>query len=328
MWMNRPTVTRLTDIFTMTDGIFAAIATTPYVPPWQSTDIKHLDIAYYTHSGDKIAGSLPLKIKGSQTVLTAADKTELANVVLSIYGDAWKKIWETYIQEYGLLDNTDVHEEYTEKTTYTGNYNKSLSDTYGHTVESSGATSDGGSSSDTKTTTYNSKESRDLAAHDTGTDGTTAQTTFGKHVDTTAENNTSVYAFNSDAASPSDKGNATGSESHSGVDTTQTDLTRDLKHTDTGDITHSGTDTDTINHTRELSGTATGTETHSGTDDHKDEGTDAHTNNITHTLTRRGNIGVTTAQQMLTQERQLRMDNFIFNYVFPDLDRLLCLQVY
>jgi hypothetical protein len=47
-----------------------------------------------------------------------------------------------------------------------------------------------------------------------------------------------------------------------------------------------------------------------------------------YTLTRRGNIGVTTSQQMLQSERDLWVWNFFRDVVFPDLDYILTIPVY
>ena len=46
------------------------------------------------------------------------------------------------------------------------------------------------------------------------------------------------------------------------------------------------------------------------------------------TLTRAGNIGVMSAQQMATQEIALWAWNFFRDVVFPDLDYLLTLPIY
>ena len=54
-------------------------------------------------------------------------------------------------------------------------------------------------------------------------------------------------------------------------------------------------------------------------------------NTITHTgteeLTRSGNIGVTTSQQMLESEFKVRQYDF-YKQVFNDIDTILCLSVY
>lgn len=54
---------------------------------------------------------------------------------------------------------------------------------------------------------------------------------------------------------------------------------------------------------------------------------DTKTNTGTESLTRHGNIGVTTSQQMLESEIKLRQYNFI-EEVFKDIDSILCLKVY
>ena len=59
-------------------------------------------------------------------------------------------------------------------------------------------------------------------------------------------------------------------------------------------------------------------------------------NNIEHTLetetgtrglTRSGNIGVTTSQQMLTAEFEVRKYDF-FKTIYNDIDKILCLKIY
>lgn len=70
----------------------------------------------------------------------------------------------------------------------------------------------------------------------------------------------------------------------------------------------------------------TNTITNSGTVDYEDSGSDTHTRN--YELSRRGNIGVTTSQQMLQSERDLWIWNFFRDVVFPDVDQILTLRIY
>lgn len=56
-------------------------------------------------------------------------------------------------------------------------------------------------------------------------------------------------------------------------------------------------------------------------------GSDSDTGNVKRTLTQHGNIGVTTSQQMIESEIELRKHNF-FEIVFSDIDKYLTLQVY
>lgn len=51
-------------------------------------------------------------------------------------------------------------------------------------------------------------------------------------------------------------------------------------------------------------------------------------NTGTKTLTRHGNIGVTTNQQMINQEIELRNNANFVNILFDDVDSILCLLVY
>ena len=65
------------------------------------------------------------------------------------------------------------------------------------------------------------------------------------------------------------------------------------------------------------------TSTDGGTDSiTKDE-----TTNLNHTLTRSGNIGVTTTQQMITSEREVWRWKF-YDELFKDLDAILTLKIY
>ena len=74
-----------------------------------------------------------------------------------------------------------------------------------------------------------------------------------------------------------------------------------------------GTNTDNITNTSDLTDTETGTDTTAG--------------NNTRKLTRTGNIGTNTFQNLLQQERNLWMYNF-FERVFKDVDSILTIPIY
>ena len=120
----------------------------------------------------------------------------------------------------------------------------------------------------------------------------------------TDTSNNAVYGFNSSNASPT----GTSTNAQTGTNT----VTR--SGTDT--TTHTGSDTMTHNTTDRNTGTVTDADT----------GTDTHTRN--YKLTRSGNVGVTTSQQMIQSQRDLYMWNLFYNVVFPDIDRVLTLSVY
>ena len=76
----------------------------------------------------------------------------------------------------------------------------------------------------------------------------------------------------------------------------------------------------------EASDTGSGETSRTGSVTDRDSGEDTHTRN--YTLTRSGNIGVTTSQQMLQSERDLWKWNYFRDVVFPDLDKVLTMQIY
>ena len=112
------------------------------------------------------------------------------------------------------------------------------------------------------------------------------------------EDNTSndIYGFNSSDASPADKVDKTVSDDNT--------RTYNTVETDTGTETTANT----------------------GTQTEADTGSDTQTRN--YTLTRSGNIGVTTSQQMLQSERDLWIWNFFNDVVYPDIDRILTIDIY
>lgn len=140
----------------------------------------------------------------------------------------------------------------------------------------------------------------------TGTVSTTHTGTQGTS-DTSSASGTSsgssdrgLYGFNS-SESVGDSTDATESE---------TTTTATGSSTRTDNLTDSRTDNTTHTRTDNLS------ESESGT--HSD----------TRTLTRSGNIGVTTSQQMIEAERELNKWNYFYNIVFPSVDKVLTICTY
>lgn len=136
-----------------------------------------------------------------------------------------------------------------------------------------------------------------ITGNDTTTDTGTVSTNGTTGTDRTVNND--IFGFNSSDPSNADK--------QTGNDTTtasQTE-TRNLS----SELSHNTTDTET----RNLADSRTGNEKTNGT--------------VTHTVHRHGNIGVTTSQQMLEEERKL-WNWYFYEYVFKDLDRYLTISVY
>lgn len=161
--------------------------------------------------------------------------------------------------------------------------------------------------------TENSTRTPDLTKGDTGTVQTTGQDkrtpnltrngtgTVNDNGSATNNNQNGIWGFNSSTSVPSDMSD--------GTSTNENTTTRDLTETETGTDTTDHTNTDTYNR----SYTETGTDTTAGTSSRK--------------LTRTGNIGTNTFQNLLQQERNIWMYDF-FEQVFKDVDSVLTIPIY
>lgn len=161
--------------------------------------------------------------------------------------------------------------------------------------------------------TENSTRTPDLTKGDTGTVQTTGQDnrtpnltktnigTVKNDGSATNANQNGIWGFNSSESVPSDMsdGRATNSNTTTGG----------LSETETGTDTTDHTNTDTYNRRY----TETGTDTTAGTSSRK--------------LTRTGNIGTNTFQNLLQQERNIWMYDF-FEQVFKDVDSVLTIPIY
>lgn len=146
-------------------------------------------------------------------------------------------------------------------------------------------------------TTENSSLTRDVDNTVTHgkTDTTTNNLTNTENGETTVERE--VAAFNSSEYVPSEH-------------TTENITNHITTNTGTQAVVSSGSDTDNTDISEEI---------HRGV-------SDTHTRN--YTLTRSGNIGVTSSQQLIESERNLWLWNFFENVVFPDIDHALTLPYY
>lgn len=153
----------------------------------------------------------------------------------------------------------------------------------------------------------------DLTKGDTGTVQTTGQDTRTPNLTRngtgtvkdegsgTSNNQNGIWGFNSSESVPSDMSD--------GRATNNNTTTRDLTDTETGTDTTDHTNTDTYNR----SYTETGTDTTAGKSSRK--------------LTRTGNIGTNTFQNLLQQERNIWMYDF-FEQIFKDVDSVLTIPIY
>lgn len=233
------------------DGVFTDLDS--FDVPWKSeeetyTDFRNsLNYTYHgNHSGDKNISPVVYNFLKNETE-NAREK--LANMLFTIYGENWRKLWEALQIEYNPLNNYDMVENETPaEVTHT------------------------------------------IAPAETTETVTPAETTVeSKPAKTITENE--VSAFNSTSYEDSNKTTITGDTNDKGVDA----FTVDTAGTNKLEVDTAGSDVFTVQNER--------------------------------TLTRSGNIGVTTSQQMLESEIKLRKWTF-FNSVFNDIDNILTLSIY
>lgn len=153
----------------------------------------------------------------------------------------------------------------------------------------------------------------DLTKGDTGTVQTSGQDTRTPNLTKTGTgtvkddgsatntNQNGLWGFNSQTSVPSDMAD--------GSATSENTTTRDLTEKETGTDTTSRTNTDTYNR------------------QYTEKGTDTKADLSSRKLTRTGNIGTNTFQNLLQQERNIWMYNF-FEQVFKDVDSVLTIPIY
>ena len=305
-----------------------------------------LDELYAARSYEKYAGRLIKRFAGTDA-LTQADVDHLAMNVIALFFDKWCKEWRTRSIEYNPIDNYNMTEIMSddEKVTEYGRTN-TRTDNLQHTTS--------GSETETKNlttlNTQNLSEAETKNLSDAETKNLTETTT--PNLTTTEERH--INGFNSSASIGVPDGNtttqATGTNTvnNTGTDTTLSTGTDTTLKTGTETVDQTGTDTtqqtgtDTMLHTGTdttlRTGTdkidETGTDGYSRTGSASDTGTETHalsgsdTETRNYELTRQGNIGVTTTQQMLQSERDLWKWNYFTEVVFPDLDSVFTLKIY
>lgn len=221
---------------------------------------------------------------------------------------------------------------------------------HGHTLTRTHADTDTQTLNNTDTRTHANSDTRTLADSDTLTlntsdartssaeiDGATGATE-GARTDTTGR---TVYGYNSSTGAPAEDTTATkGSQTNSGTSHSESTGADTLLRTGTETTAHSGTITDAHAGTIADAHTGTITNGHTGTITDANSGTDQVTRAArtdtrtegeredarTHTLTRSGNIGVTTSQQMIEAERAVAEFSFL-SVLTADLVNSFCLGV-
>lgn len=265
------------------DGIFSDLETLEV--PWQGEGWEtSLDLVYFgNESGQKNISPL-LRAMGE---LDSTKRAAIAKTAFDMFNTYWSKQWATLSLEYNPIENYNMIETESGSHSVEGENSNERTDDLTHRRTG------------TETNKTDSEKTRtdDLTHTQTGTD-----TTANTGTDTESEQ---VQGFNSTSWDDSNKRTKTLN--------TENEVTHDTEETDTGTVGEvvDATELLTLNTTEADTGTQATEGSHSESGETERE------------LTRSGNIGVTTSQQMLESERALWQWNFFKNVVFKDLDSLL-----
>lgn len=310
------------------NGIFSKLALLNV--PWPTSISGALDMEYHGNiSGKKPVAPLVTSLLGDNESLTEEQKSQLAGVIYAMCGDIWEKEYATLSYTYDPIENYSMTETMAnDNTTRTYGKTHTRTDNLSHTETNTIGGTD--SVSTTRNPNISETTTLDLTETDTRnyTDTETKNLTSQETKNLTDSREESTYGFNSSTGVPS----TTVGETHGGTDTTTETGTDATAHTGTDTVTNTGTDTKRttgMDKTDVLSSTSRSegrTGSNTGTVGDVDGGTDQETHS--YTLTRSGNIGVTTSQQMIQSERDLDLWNFFYSVVFPSVDKVLTLMIY
>ena len=285
--------------------------------PWKEAGIAtELDIDYYSnHSANKIVSGLVDNIVTNPPA-SSENLATIAGVIFALYNSKWSKLWATMNFVYNPIENYNMVETMRGDEKITA---------YGHVLTREDDLSHTKTGTETETPDLTDLRTDDLTHTKTGTETETPDT------EVNIENN--VFGFNSSTAVPSDSNQRT--------ETGTTETEYDTSETDTGTQTTTHTGTNEKEYDTSDTDTGTQTTTHTGTNEIEYDTTESDTGSVTNTesgrdvetrnyqLTRTGNIGVTTSQQMVEAERNLwRLWDFFRMIVYPDIDRILTIDIY
>lgn len=283
---------------TGTGGIFKDIATgRAEMFPWLA-NAATLDMEYFGNkSGNKSVSPIIEKFIEQNIaaevqnpfVLTTAQRTAIANIIVNRYSEKWIKLYSLLSKEYNPIENYSMTE------TETPNITKRQGVSSDYEV------------SDEKTIERNMSRTETASIDYEVSDEKKTGTNYS--VSTDSETNADAYGFNSSSPVPTNSasGNSTVTTIGNANENVETNT-----HKQTGGmtVTESGRANENVEKNT-----------------HKQMGYTEETETGTRQLTRSGNIGVTTSQQMIESEIALWQWNFIES-VYKDVDMVLTVPKY
>ena len=340
-------LTKLNDVYkdwATGDGVFTDLNNLDV--PWKDEQnpnfYKNLNMAYHgAHSGDKNVSPVVYKFLKSEDVDT---RGKLANIIFTMFSDKWAKLWDALQIEYNPLENYNMTENETPaEVTHTitpaeiDTTTTPASETITHTPAETTETDTPTEYTETDTPAETTETITPAETTETVTPAETTTTT--KPAKTTTENQ--VSAFNSSSYVDDNITTLTGDDNDKGSESIDVDTAGSNKlEVDTAgsnklEVDTAGThkfEVDTAGtHKFEVDESETTTNVINSNEVETTRvnavGSDALTVQNERTLTRSGNIGITTSQQMLSSEIELRKWIY-YRGVFDDIDTILTLSIY
>lgn len=269
-------------------------------------DALRFDEEYFMlHSGAKYQSILFQRLveKYNQYDMSSLFRIVFASIIYKRFSEKWNRIYNAMFSDYDPISNYDSHEVTTynteDKMTYASQNARTNSASHSITTDSD-KTVNG-----TDTTTLNDTH--------TDTKSGTDKISTNKDADTIRY----VLAFNSDATErEAERTNESGLAANN-YQTTEYGMVSTIVNTGTDATLHTASEN--------LDVSETGTNSETGTD--SKTGNDTGTKTGTVTIEKNGNIGVTTSQQMIESELELRKHDFM-DIVYSDIDSLFASNLY
>lgn len=288
----------LTDVYSdwLTNGVFKQLEA--YDVPWkEDVSGEILDLDYFgNHSGAKLVSPLVHKLL-TENGLSIANQAKLAALIFYKYGHAWTRAWDALMKtDYDPLENYHKVEERDPNLTDMRIDNLEYKRTANLT--------DTRLPNLTETVTDKQRKEEFTPREEY------KEVTKSKNHQTT---NNSLYGFNSADPVPSDKSDTSG------------------KMEDNEDekiITNRGKDTREFNGSQDKTTKGSDVNKKTGDDTYNTTGSQTYVHYGKDKTTTSGNIGVTTNQQMLESEMELRFKWNFFESIFKDVDNILTVNIY
>lgn len=340
----------------LTDG-----AIFKHIPLFGEVTAVEMGISYsLRHSGQKYVNSLVENYIDSTGTVNETGIETIGNILKLVYGNNWTRIYDALMSEYNPIHNYSMTEKGTDIKTGTDSTNssigeqtitndfgasvethnlgqESITDVHGAktTTENIGAVSNTDihgplertevHGDEAETHTYGEKETTDTLGNQSET--TTTETNGLNDgwvnedrniVSKDSVTNTSIEGERSDSVTK-DAVTDTISEQERTITHDEQARTNSISEETYTDTHEEAARTNTIENAEK-----TDTQTNGS---REDKSVTTYDTTNTHEFSRDGNIGVTTTQQMIQSEIDLRTYNF-YEQIFADIDKYICLSVY